>query len=162
MGDPLGRAIARAAKGFALVGGAILFALAGFTVLNIALRTAFGWQLRGEFDLAGLGGAVAVFYFLPYGQVTGAHVSIEFLTRNAPRAVKAWLDALAATLFALAIALLAWRLALGGFEMAASGQETAVLRLPFWGAYLAAAPAVALLLLACLHNAWRRIGEARG
>ena len=160
--DPLGRAIRRAAEALAAVGGSILVALAAVTVLNIALRVGFGWQLRGEFDLASLGGAVAVFCFLPYGQVTGAHVTIDFVTQGAPARLKAMLDALAAVAFALVVGLLAWRMAVGGVELAQAGQETAVLRLPYWAAFLAAAPAMALLLAACLHDAWRRLGEALG
>jgi TRAP-type C4-dicarboxylate transport system permease small subunit len=155
--DPLGRAIERGALGLAGIGGLILLALAALTVVNILLRLGFGFQLRGEFDLASLGGAVSVFCFLPYGQVTGAHVTIDFITRGAPRTVKTWLDALASLAFALAIAVLAWRMALGGIELAEARQETAVLRVPYWLAFLAAAPAMALLLAASAHDAWKRL-----
>ncbi|MSO71223.1 MAG: TRAP transporter small permease [Alphaproteobacteria bacterium] len=154
---PLGRAIERLAIGLAAIGGLILLALAALTVVNIGLRVGFGFQLRGEFDLASLGGAVAVFCFLPYGQVSGAHVTIDFITKGAPERVKAWLDALASLAFALAVAILAWRMAVGGMELATARQETAVLRLPYWAAFVAAAPAMALLLVACAHDAWRRL-----
>lgn len=153
----LGRAIEGLAIGMAAIGGLILLGLAALTVVNIGLRVGFGFQLRGEFDLVSLGGAVAVFCFLPYGQVSGAHVTVDFITTGAPERVKAWLDAFASLSFALAVAILAWRMALGGVELAASGQETAVLRLPYWGAFLAAAPAMTLLTVSCVHDAWRRL-----
>jgi TRAP-type C4-dicarboxylate transport system permease small subunit len=150
------------AEGLAVFGGLLLLALSLLTVANVVLRGVFGTQVRGEFDLASLGGAVAIFCFLPYAQLVRAHVVVEFATGWAPSRWRASLDALASLAFALVAILLAWRLSIGALEMKIAGQESAVLRLPTWLAMLAGLPPLVLVAIAAARDAWLHWAEARG
>ena len=148
------RALERVCRWLALAGGAVLIALTLLTVASIVLREAAGRPIQGDFELVELGCAIAIFAFLPYCQLIGGNVRVEFVTARWPGRARAALDALASFAYGLVAALLAWRLALGGADLRAFNETTMVLGVPVWLAFVPIVPSVALLALACACTTW--------
>jgi TRAP-type C4-dicarboxylate transport system permease small subunit len=156
---PLGPALLGACRWTAIAGGAVLLAITLLTVASVVLREVTGRPIPGDFELVEIGCAVAVFAFLPYCQMIGGNVLVEFVTARAPVRVQAALDALAQLAYTLIAALLAWRLALGGADLKAYGETTMVLGVPVWWAFVPIVPTTVLLALACAHTAWKSLGK---
>ena len=153
--DPIGRALFAVCRAFAVIGGAVLTVMIAVTLYDVIAFNVFGRSFAGAFELAAYGMVVAVFMFLPYGQMVRAHVIVDVFTSRAPRRLKATLDAVAALLFAAFAALLAWRMGLGGIDMFDNGQTTALLKISYWWSFPLAVVCLALMCAACLYTAWR-------
>ncbi len=156
---PLGRALLGTCRWTAIAGGAVLLAIALLTVTSVVLREVTGRPISGDFELVEIGCAVAIFAFLPYCQMIGGNVLIEFVTARAPVRAQAALDALARLAYTLIAVLLAWRLALGGADLKAYRETTMVLAVPVWWAFVPIVPATVLLALACAHTARASLGK---
>lgn len=175
----MGRVLDRMARLLAWIGGALLVAMAGLTVVSVSGR-ALNWAglgpVRGDFELVEAGTAVAVFLFLPLATLRGGHVRVTFaLSALAPRGRAVFDLAGSVALAALAV-LIAWRLWLGfgekfphgGAELRAAfglgarpfyAETTYDLAMPVWYAYapaLVGAMGFALVALFCL---WRGIND---
>jgi TRAP-type C4-dicarboxylate transport system permease small subunit len=154
-GPAAARALERVCRWLALAGGAVLIAITMLTVASIVLREAAGRPILGDFELVEFGCAIAVFAFLPYCQLIGGNVRVEFVTTRWPRRAKAALDALASLAYGLVAGLLTWRLALGGADLRSVNETSMVLGVPVWLAFIPIVPSVALLALACFYTTWR-------
>lgn len=173
--DPVGRLLYRLSAGLAVLGGLLLVAIALMTVYSVVGRQLAGldWfralpvvgglrPVLGDFELVELGGAVAIFAFLPYCQMVRGNATVDFFTAKAHPRTRAWLAALGNLLFAAVAALLTWRLYFGYLDMERYGQTSMVLRLPVAWAYLPAVAAMALLTLVCVYTVYRSLREALG
>ncbi|MFB2532345.1 TRAP transporter small permease [Paracoccus sp. p4-l81] len=152
--DRLALALARA---LALIGGAILIALIAMICISITTRALGFGPVTGDYELVELGTALAVFAFLPFCQITGAHARVDVLTHRLGPRGWALLDGLWAVALAVVMALIAWKLAEGmaGKRMAA---ETTFLRqIPVWWAYAGALPMAAVAALIAAWSALRAI-----
>lgn len=157
--DPAGRALLAVAKVFALVGGLVLVALTVMSLLSILGRAILAKPLPGDYELIQVGTAVAVSAFLPFCQLRGGHVIVDFFTANARPPLRAALDALGALLVAVAAAVLAWRLAAGAISLRTANDMTTILEFPTWYAVALMVPSFALFSAAGLYTAW---GHWRG
>ena len=173
--DPVGRVLYRICEAVAVFGGAVLVALTVITVWSIIGRQIAGtdWlndlpvfslagPVTGDFELVELGCAVAVFAFLPYCQIVGGNVLVDFFTAKAGPRLKSFLAAIADAVFTLIAATLTWRLVLGAEDLQRYGETTMVLRVPVWWGYVPAVAAMVLLTLVCAYTTWRRTLEAGG
>lgn len=151
----------RLCRWLAILGGVALAAAGLVTVVSVTGRYLFADAIRGDIEIVANLTAVAVAFFLPHCQLRRGHVIVDVFTEKASVAVRRRLDALGSLLLALVAGIFAWRLALGGAELRAAGDESMVLRLPTWWAFLAIVPAMALLCLAALVTLRRDLG-ARG
>ena len=153
-GCPIGRSLYFLSRVLAAAGGAVLVAVTVMSVTSIASRTLTGSSLLGDFELVQLGSAIAVAAFLPWGQMRGTHVFVDFFTtRLRPRA-REILDSGAALLFAVCAALVAWRMLEGTADLRASGETSMLLGVPTWYAYVAMSPSFALLAATALYTSW--------
>jgi TRAP-type C4-dicarboxylate transport system permease small subunit len=155
--DRLGRWLFHVSRGFAAVGGLVLVAITLMSVASIASRFLTSRGLQGDFELVQLGCAVAVAAFLPWGQLRGSHVMVDFFTEGLGARAKSWLDALGALLLALCAAVLAWRMVLGTLELRASQESSMLLGVPTWYAYALMTPSFALLAVTALYGAWCKL-----
>jgi TRAP-type C4-dicarboxylate transport system permease small subunit len=157
----------------ALLGGAVLIALAGITVYSVVGRWIsrdlsepgfLSWwrPIRGDFELIEMGTAVAIFAFLPYTQMVRGNVVVDFFTSTASPRLKAALAIPANLLFSALAGVLAWRMITGTVEQytASFTQTTMLLRIPLWWGYLPAALFVCVLALVSLFTVWRSAREA--
>lgn len=151
--DPVGRWLFYVARAFAAIGGLVLVAITLMSVASIASRFLTSKGLLGDFELVQLGCAVAVAAFLPWGQMRGNHVMVDFFTGGMRQRGKNYLDALGALLLALCSAVLAWRMVLGTLELRASQESSMLLGVPTWYAYALMTPSFALLALTALYTA---------
>lgn len=157
--DAFGTLLFILARGFALAGGVVLLALTLMSVASVASRSLGLKPVPGDFELVQLGCAVAVSLFLPWCQMRGGHVIVDFFTLHLARGKRATLDALGALALALCAALLTWRLALGLVSAQQSEESTMILGVPVWWAFVPMVPAFALLTLTGLHSAWAYFRE---
>lgn len=146
----------------ALGGGGVLLAVILITLGSIISGTLFNAPLAGNFELVEIGVAVAVFAFLPYGQLHGGNIAVDLLIRRLPAQAQAWFAAAGDALLALLAALFAWRLAAGGLGLAAYGDISMVLRVPVWWGYVPAVASLGLLSLVSIYTAWRGVAAVRG
>lgn len=159
--DGVGRALFFLSRLFAGIGGLVLLSVAIMSVGSIASRVFRGTSLLGDFELVQIGAAIAVASFLPWGQMRGTHVFVDFFTMRASPRTQRLLDALGAVLLALCAALVAWRMTLGTIGLKDSGETTMLLAVPVWYAYALMTPSFALLAATGLYAAWRKLQEGR-
>ena len=146
----------------AATGGMILIAVMLITVTSIIGRALFGRPLPGDFELVELGCALAIFAFLPYCHITRGNIVVDFFTAKASTITTTILALVGDVLFMLIAAIVTWRLALGGLDLLAFGEETMVLRLPRWWAFVFILPASALLVVVCIHTSWCNLRKFTG
>ena len=71
---------------FATLGGLVLVAMMLMTVASIARRSLLGAPIPGDFELVEIGSAIVVSCFLPWCQITGGNVLVDFFTmKSGPR-----------------------------------------------------------------------------
>ena len=173
--DPVGRVLYRIAETVAVFGGIVLVVLTVITVWSIIGRqiASIGWlreippfswvgPVTGDFELVEIGCAVAVFAFLPYCQIVGGNVLVDFFTTKAGPRTKAFLAAVADAVFTLIAATLTWRLVLGAQDLYRYNETTMVLRVPVWWGYVPAFLALVLLTVVCAYTTWHRSLETLG
>lgn len=159
--DPIGRWLFHLARTFAACGGLVLVAITLMSVVSIASRFLRSSGLPGDFELVQLGCAVAVAAFLPWGQMRGNHVMVDFFTESLSSRAKDGLDALGALLLALCAAVLAWRMVIGTLDLRNSQESSMLLGVPTWYAYALMTPSFALLALTALYTVWLKLRRTR-
>lgn len=153
--DPVGVLLFRLCHMLALAGGLVLVAMTLMSLASIVGRAVFTRPLPGDYELVQLGTAISVAAFLPFCQMRGGHVLVDFFTANARPAVRASLDALGALLLGISAAVFAWRLTAGAIGLAAANDQTTILEIPTWWAVALMVPSFALLAAAGFHTAWQ-------
>jgi TRAP-type C4-dicarboxylate transport system permease small subunit len=159
--DPVGRAIDAAARLFAICSGLMLVAMALMSVYSIVGRSLLNKPVMGDYEMVQMMSAVAVAMALPFCQMVGGHVIVDFFTAKAPPRLNAALDALAALLLATCAFAIAWRIILATLEFRQNHDATMLLNLPTWWGYAPMGPSFVLLGCAALYTAWLRVRETR-
>jgi TRAP-type C4-dicarboxylate transport system permease small subunit len=159
--DAVGVALYKASQAFALGGGLILTALTLMSLASIVGRAAFSLPLPGDYELVQLGCAVSVAAFLPYCQMRGGHVLVDFFTANVRASIRATLDALGAALLAIVGFVFAWRLTIGAIGLREANDQSTILAIPTWWTVSLMVPSFALLGLVSCYTAWRYWHERR-
>jgi len=144
----------------ALLGGAVLTALALMSVASIAGRALFSRPLQGDYELVQTRCAVFVALCLPYCQLKHANIIVDFFTTKASPGLQRRLDAFGALLLALVMLLVAWRTGVGLVTLRASGETTTILQMPTWWTYAAMLPGIALTALVGFRDAFRMYAES--
>lgn len=134
------------------IGGAVLLAMMVMTVTSVAKRALLGAPIPGDFELVEIGSAVAIFCFLPWCQVTGGNVLVDFFTTRASARTNHLLEAVGDFVYLLIAALILWRLIPGGMEFRAYNEQSMVLRIPTWWSFLVIIPAMGLLVVSTMFT----------
>lgn len=146
----------RLARQAAIAGGLLLMVAMITTVASVLSNSLFGKPILGDTEIveALMGAAVAA--FLPWCQVRGANVIVDFFTmRLSPRATSA-LDSLAYVVFAVVAAVLTWRLVDGTITQFERERVSMFLKIPMWWSYGLASIACVLWVWVCVQTAWDR------
>ena len=98
--DPIGRLLHVLCDVCAVIGGAVLIAMAAMTVVSVIGRTFFDSPILGDVELVQLGLAVCVATFLPYTQFRSANIIVDFFTTRASLRTQSWMDGLGCLLYA--------------------------------------------------------------
>lgn len=143
----------------AWLGGAVLTLIALISVVSIAGRalSAFGLgPIPGDFELVEAGTALAVFCFMPWAHLKGAHAMVDLFWRSYPPPLRRVLTVLADALMLMVWALLVWRMAVSMEDYRANAEVTFILQMPVWWGYVASlVPATA----GCLVYGWRLLED---
>jgi TRAP-type C4-dicarboxylate transport system permease small subunit len=146
----------------AYTGGAILTAITLMAVASIVMR-ALGFEpIQGDFELVQVALAGCIALMLPWCQLRGGNLTVDFFTVRLRRKSQRRLDALGAVLFAAVMALIAWRTCAGAIAVKASNESTMILGFPLWIGYAAMIPGLVLTVLAALQTAriaWAEAGH---
>jgi TRAP-type C4-dicarboxylate transport system permease small subunit len=153
--DLAGRLLEAVARLFAIIGGLVLTGLTLMSIYSVLMRNLIGRPIVGDFELVQIGCAIAIASFLPFTQLRGANIMVDFFTARASARTRARLDAFGALVLGLALALLAWRTTLGGLSVYRNNETTMIMAVPVWWGYLFMAPPMAVAALAAFHAAWR-------
>jgi TRAP-type C4-dicarboxylate transport system permease small subunit len=146
------------ARRFALAGGLVASGVAATTVLSIAGRAVASVPVPGDVELVQMGVALCISLCLPWCQLQGANILVDFFTQGLSGRTVGVLDGVGALLLALMCALLSVRAAAGAASVSAAGEQTMILGLPMWWAYAMLAPGLALTALIGLWQGVRRCG----
>lgn len=155
------RSLEALATALAYLGGALLLAVAGLTAVSVLGRWLVDRPLTGDVELVQLGVAAAIALFLPYGQLHGSHLVVDFFTARSPGPTQRRLDRIGAAFAGLTFVLLAWRAAVGVADMRAAGETTMVLGIALWLPYAVMVPGLALAGIAGLFQSVRGVPFAR-
>lgn len=129
-----GAQLQRLSEGLALGGGLIILAVAGLTSISVVGRWLFNFPIPGDFDLVQIGTAVAVFTFLPLGQLRGSNIIVDFFTASVPLKWRTGLDAVSRVLYLGIVILLVVQMTRGVIETASVRTSSMVLGVPLaWG-----------------------------
>ncbi|HSI56534.1 MAG TPA: TRAP transporter small permease [Ideonella sp.] len=149
------------ARVFALIAGVIACGVAGMTVWSIVRRAAISQPVSGDVELTQFGVALCISLCLPWCQLHGGNIIVDFFTQKLPQRANAVLDAFGALLMALMCGLLSWRTAVGAVAVQEVGETSMILSLPMWWVYVSLAPGLALSgLIALVQMARALRGQA--
>lgn len=159
------KVLGRIAAAFALLGGAVGCAVALLTVASIAGRSLASRPIAGDVELTQFGVALCISLCLPWCQLHGGNIIVDFFTQKAAPRTLQRLDGIGAALVAVMTGLLAWRTAVGAVSVHGAGETTMILGLPMWISYAVLAPGLALTAAvaaaqALAHFAGRTAAEA--
>ena len=142
----------------AFAGGAILTAITVMTVASIVLRSLGFQPIQGDFELVQVALAGCIALMLPWCQLQGGNLTVDFFTARLRKTRQRRLDAMGAVVFALIMALVTWRTCAGAIAVKASNESTMILGFPLWIGYAAMIPGLLLTVFVALHtarSAWR-------
>lgn len=140
----------RLAALFAIVGCLVACTTALLTVTSVSGRALFSLPIQGDVELTQFGIAFAIALCLPWAQLHGSNIIVDFFTQKAGERTLRRLDALGAFLLALMVGVLAWRTAVGAFAVYEAEETTMILGLPMWLSYAVLAPGFALTAVIAL------------
>jgi TRAP-type C4-dicarboxylate transport system permease small subunit len=147
-------ALRRLAYAFALIGAAAALGAAVMTVSSVALRALTSRPIQGDVELTQFAIALSISLCLPWCQLRGANIIVDFFTQRLPAARVRTLDGIGALLLAVMFALLSWRTGIGAFAMHAAGETSMIRGLPMWWVYASLSPGLALAALIALLQSW--------
>ena len=150
MMDPLLR---RMAMAFALIGMLAAVAVALMVVASIAGRSLASYPIPGDVEITQFGIALCISLCLPWCQLKGANIIVDFFTQRLPGPQVRALDAVGALLMAVMCALLAWRTGVGAVAVHQARETSMIMALPMWWAYASLAPGLALAALIAVVQA---------
>lgn len=137
-------ALTRLSEALALLGGALLIGVIGVTSLSVVRGAVFGRPLLGDTEVVEMLIGVAVALFLPWCEMRGAPVIVDFFTQPLGERARSGLDAVMRAVTALVVCVLSFRLAVGGYDNWDRERDTMFLQIPYWWGYGGAAVGMAL------------------
>ena len=143
----------RIAASFALAGSAVGFAAALLVVTSVSLRALTTRPIQGDVELTQFAIALAISLALPWCQLRGANIIVDFFTQRMRARSLRWLDGVGAALMAAMCALLAWRTSVGAIAVHDAGETSMIRGLPMWWVYASLAPGLALAALVAAAQA---------
>lgn len=149
----MSRLLHRLCQLFALTGAAAALAVAVMTATSIGLRALTTRPIQGDVELTQFGVALAISLMLPWCQLVGANIIVDFFTQRLRERRQRWLDGIGCVLIAAMYALLAWRTGVGAFSVADAGETSMIRNLPMWWVYASLAPGLALAAVVAVVQA---------
>ncbi len=140
----------RASHLFACLGAGLALLVGLMTVVSVLGRSVFKAPIPGDVELTQMGIAFALSLCLPWCQLHGANIFVDFFTQRLKARAQRWLDALGCACLVVMYLLLAWRTSVGAVAVREAGETSMIISLPMWWAYAGLAPGLALAGLIAL------------
>jgi TRAP-type C4-dicarboxylate transport system permease small subunit len=153
--------LGRLALALALVGGFLLLAIVAVEIVSV-VGGVFGRPLLGDTEIIEILSGIAITCFMPYCQLQGGNVLVDFFTARCSQRTRDLLDAVMQFVSALVIAVITWRLLVGGWAQYDRGRVSMFLLLPQWWGYAGAGTAAIVWTLACFTTALRKLRSVLG
>ena len=151
------RLLERMARLSAIAGGILLAGIAVITCASVAGRNLADMTLVGDFELSSALCGLSIALFLPWCQLSGGNIIVDFFTARAHPHTIAQLDRIGAWLVAMVMAALAWRTGLGAANAWTNHSASMLLGFPDWVVYAGMVPPMALTGLIALGQATGRV-----
>ncbi len=139
---------------FAVLGGIVALAVALLTTYSVIQRALTSRPVNGDIELVQVGVALAISLCLPWCQLHGGNIIVDFFTQRMRARAISRLDGLGAVMMGVMYVLLAWRTSVGAQTVYAAHEMTMALELPQWWTYACLAPGLALAGLIALMQAF--------
>ncbi|MSQ65657.1 MAG: TRAP transporter small permease [Limnohabitans sp.] len=152
------RALNRLSAWCALAGTALALFIGAVTTWSVIGRALFRSPVQGDVEMVQMGIALSLSLCLPWCQVRGGNILVDFFTQKASQQTVSRLDAAGNLLLAAMYAVMSWRSSAGAVDAYASFESTMILGLPMWCAYVCLAPGLALAACVSLSQAWLLAG----
>lgn len=159
--DPVGRWLHRISEALAVLGGAVALAVGVMITASVLRRWLFDQPVPGDFEMAQMLTAVAIFAFLPLCQIRRSNIIVDFFTARAPPRLRSAFDLIACLLFTLFAALVCEGMARGAADAYRSNTTTMVLAIPTYFAMGFGALAAGWLVVVSAYTAWRELVAIR-
>ncbi len=137
-----------------VAGAGVALAIGLMTTVSVAGRALFNQPISGDIEITQMGIALAISLCLPWCQLRGANIIVDFFTQNIAPSTRRWLDALGCICLVVMYVLLAWRTGAGALAVREAGETSMIISLPMWWAYAALAPGLFLAGVIALAQAW--------
>ena len=150
------------ATALALLGGSLLLGVALLTAASVMGRWLASAPVTGDIELVQLAIAASIALFLPYCQLHGSHLVVDFFTARSSGPMQRRLDAVGSVLAGVVFFLMAWRAGVAVADMRRAAETTMVLGIPLWMPYAAMVPGLALAGIMGVTQPFRRPSPVRG
>jgi len=120
----------------------------------------FGRPILGDSEIVELLVGVAVFAFLPYCQLRGSNVIVDFFSQPLPLRARHWLDVVMGIAFIFVAAILTWRMIDGGLTAWERSRRSMFLQLPDWWGYVVGVVAMLLWIGVCAWTTYLSLKRA--
>lgn len=137
-----------------VAGATVALAIGLMTTVSVAGRALLNTPIPGDIEITQMGIALAISLCLPWCQLRGANIIVDFFTQNISSTTRRWLDAFGCLCLVVMYVLLAWRTGAGALAVREAGETSMIISLPMWWAYAALAPGLFLAGLIALAQAW--------
>lgn len=127
--------IHRLARLSALMGGILLMLLVLMVVVSVVGRSLSGFGLGpvpGDYELVEMGVGMAIFFFMPWCYLQGAHATVDLLYAHMSRKLQRLIRLLSDGLMLAIWLLLTWRLWAGLLDKYSNQETTFILQMPVW------------------------------
>jgi TRAP-type C4-dicarboxylate transport system permease small subunit len=138
---------------FAVAGSAIALGTGVLVVTSVTLRALITKPIPGDVELTQFGVALAISLALPWCQLHGSNIIVDFFTQRLRERANRLLDGVGCLLIAVMCALLAWRTGIGAVSVREAHEASMILDLPMWWVYASLAPGLALTAVVALVQA---------
>ena len=150
--NKFGRALFTISTLLAIFGGIVLLLIVFINVFSIVGRVLFSSPLMGDFELVEMGCAIAIFSFLPLCHLSKGNVIVDFFTLGLNKRVHQILDGASSFLYAVVALFFAWRMVYGAEDMLRYNEQTMLLKLPVWIAFIPGIFSFLLLFISCFYT----------
>ncbi|MBI5275582.1 MAG: TRAP transporter small permease [Burkholderiales bacterium] len=148
------QALRRLTLWFALAGAVVAMGVGLMTTVSVVGRAVFKAPIPGDVELTQMGIALAISLSLPWCQLHGGNIIVDFFTQKMAERKLRLLDAAGALCLVAMYGVLAWRTGAGALAVRQAQETTMIIGLPMWWAYASLAPGLALAGVLAAAQAW--------
>jgi TRAP-type C4-dicarboxylate transport system permease small subunit len=142
-----------------LLGALVALAICLMTTLSVAGRALIDKPIPGDIEITQMGIALAISLCLPWCQLRGANIIVDFFTQRVSESKRNLLDGIGCLLLVAMYCLLAWRTGAGAIAVREAGETSMIISLPMWWAYAALAPGLAMAAVVAFVQAILLLGQ---